>query len=71
MVTCSGSFWGPSFSEAIKELIEFRQRGDSVGMLYLPGIAPFPARLRELAFDAEGDGRIIPYTMSFIEEITE
>lgn len=70
-VTCSGSFWGYSFSEAMNQLLEFRKRSDGVGMLYLPGVAPFPARLCELAFDAQGDGRIIPYTMRFLEETAE
>ncbi len=66
-VVCSGSFFGDSLSEAMGQLIEFRQKSSGAGMLYLPGLPPFSARLLELAFDAEGDGRIILYTMKFIE----
>lgn len=69
-VTLSGSFWGGSFSEAMSQLIDFRARSGGVGMLFLPGLPPFPARLTELAFDAQGDGRIIPYTMRFLEAVT-
>lgn len=69
VVTCSGSFWGDSFSEAVNQLLDFRQRSGGVGMLFLPGIPPFPARLSELSFDAQGDGRIIPYTMRFLEAV--
>jgi hypothetical protein len=67
VVTCSGSFFGASMGEAMGQLLEFRQRSAGEGMLYLPGLPPFPARLLELVFDAEGDGRIILYTMKFIE----
>lgn len=83
IVTCSGSFWGDSFSDAMRELLRFREQSEGnpcggsnpsvggVGMLYIPGMPPFPARLAELAFDAQGDGRIIPYTMKFIEAAGE
>lgn len=77
VVTCSGSFWGASFSETMRELSRFREEsggslsGGNVGMLYIPGMPPFTARLTELAFDAQGDGRIIPYTMKFIEATGE
>lgn len=71
VVTCTGSFWGESFSDAMRELLKFREQGDGVGMLYLPGMPPFAARLVELAFDAQGDGRIIPYSMRFIEAMGE
>jgi hypothetical protein len=67
VVTCSGSFFGASMGEAMGQLLEFRKRSAGEGMLYLPGLAPFPARLLELVTDAEGDGRIILYTMKFIE----
>jgi len=71
IVTCFGSFWGDSYSAAMRELLEFRQKSAGVGMLYLPGIPPFSARLSELSFDAQGDGRIIPYTMRFVEAAGE
>lgn len=69
-VILSGSFWGGSFSEAMSQLLEFRAKSGDVGMLFLPGLPPFPARLVELAFNASGDGRIIPYTMRFLEAMT-
>lgn len=70
VVVLSGSFWGDSFSEAMSQLLDFRAKSGDVGMLFLPGLPPFPARLTELAFDARGDGRIIPYTMRFLEAVT-
>lgn len=69
VVTLNGSFWGDSFSDAISQLLDFRAKSGGIGMLFLPGVPPFPARLTELAFDAQGDGRIIPYTMRFLEAI--
>lgn len=70
VVTLSGSFLGDSFSGAMGQLLDFRAKSGDVGMLFLPGLPPFPARLTELAFDACGDGRIIPYTMQFLEAVT-
>ncbi len=67
VVVCSGSFFGDNFSAAMSQLLDFREKSGDVGMLYVPGVAPFAARLVELAFDARGDGRIIPYTMRFLE----
>ncbi len=63
VITCSGSFFGNGMTEAMGQLLEFRRKAEGEGMLYLPGLPPFPARLLELKFDAEGDGRIILYTM--------
>lgn len=69
-VTCAGCFFGDNFSEALAQLLEFRQKSDGeTGMLYLPGLPPFPAKLVELAFEATGDGRVIPYTMRFLEAV--
>lgn len=68
-VKCQGSFFGDSFGEAVGQLEQFRQKADraEAGTLFLPGIAPFPAYLQELCYEASGDGKIIPYTMTFIE----
>lgn len=69
IVRCSGSFFGTSFREAMAQLTEFRQKTNETtgGMLFIPGVEPFMAQLREFAFDAQGDGRIIGYTMVFVE----
>ncbi len=40
-------------------------------MLYLPGVEPFSARLSDIAFDLTGDGRVVPYTMRFMEAVGE
>lgn len=68
-VRCQGSFFGGNFPEAMSQLQEFRGKtGDGErGMLLIPGLSPFMAYLKELVFDAQGDGRIIPYTMVFVE----
>ena len=68
-VRCQGSFFGDSFTQAAAQLRAFRRKaGDGErGMLLVPGMAPFLAHLKELAFDATGDGKIIPYTMVFVE----
>lgn len=69
VVRCSGSFFGASAQLALAQLKKFQSAcGDGgSGMLYLPGMEPFMARLQEFAFEAQGDGRIIPYTMIFLE----
>ena len=68
-VRCQGSFWGNTFGEAVAQLEEFRRKAERepAGALFIPGVAPFQAHLRELVFEAAGDGRIIPYTMVFVE----
>jgi hypothetical protein len=69
IVKCSGSFFGDTYTQAMAQLLEFRAKTakGEAGMLFLPGIPPFMARLREFVFDAVGDGRIIAYTMEFVE----
>lgn len=68
-VRCQGSFFGVTFQEAMSQLQAFRAAtaDGKRGMLLVPGLAPFMAFLRELTFDAQGDGRIIPFTMVFVE----
>lgn len=68
-VRCQGSFFGASYHEAMSQLRDFRARtaDGGRGMLLVPGMAPFLAYLKELTFDATGDGKIIPYTMLFTE----
>lgn len=73
-VTCRGVFLGTSFEDAMAQLRQFRQTaaGGGAGTLFIPGVEPFPAHLKEFVFEAEGDGRILPYTMVFLEaEVAE
>lgn len=69
VVRCAGSFFGESFGEAAAQLEAFRRGAerDAPGTLFLPGVEPFQAHLRELVFETSGDGRILPYTMLFVE----
>lgn len=69
VVQCSGSFFGNSYAQALAELEAFRKSADAntPGSLFLPGMHPFFAYLREFVYEASGDGRIIPYTMTFVE----
>lgn len=68
-VRCTGSFWGTSFESACADLAAFRQTCAQIeaGLLFIPGLAAFPAYLREFRCEASGDGRILPYTMLFVE----
>ena len=72
-VRCQGSFFGATFHEAVSQLQEFRERAGTAerGLLLIPGMQPFLAYLRELSFDSTGDGKIIPYTMVFVEAVAE
>ena len=68
-VTCKGAFFGASYSEASVSLQRFRAAacGGATGLLFLPGMEPFPGRLTDFAVEAQGDGCIISYTMVFDE----
>ena len=68
-VRCAGTFFGDTYTQAMAQLLDFREKTSpgQAGMLFLPGIPPFMARLRSFSFDARGDGRIIEYTMEFLE----
>lgn len=68
-VRCGGSFFGDSFEEVAAQLEQFRQTAgkEGPGTLMLPGVTPFEAYLREFVYEADGDGRVIPYTMTFAE----
>lgn len=69
---CSGSFFGETFADAMRELTRFRQKtaDGKTAMLFLPGTEPFLARLTDFTFNAQGDGRVIPYTARFLEAKT-
>lgn len=69
VVRCEGSFFGDSFATASARLDAFRRRaeGEEPGALFVPGEEPFLAYLQEFVFEAAGDGRIIPYAMTFLE----
>ena len=68
-VRCGGCFFGENAAQALAQLSRFRQEADGgrTGMLYLPGVEPFMATLREFVFEEQGDGCILPYTMVFAE----
>ena len=69
IITCKGAFLGRSFTEAAAQLQNFRTvaAGHQTGLLFIPGLEPVPAYLRELVCEASSDGRILPYTMVFVE----
>ena len=69
-VVCSGSFAGLTPREALEQAAEFRRKtaDEQSGILFLPGMEPFPAQLREFILEAEGDGRVLPYTLTFVEQ---
>lgn len=69
-VKCCGCFLGDTPEEAFALAAEFRQKtsASQAGMLFVPGLSPFPARLREFVLDAQGDGRALPYTITFLEQ---
>ena len=68
-ITCKGSFFGASFAEAAAELENFRAEaaGKQAGLLFVPGLEPMQVYLREIVCEASADGRILPYTMVFVE----
>lgn len=68
-VTCSGSFFSATFRQTLAQLESLRQKaaGDQPGLLFLPGMEPFPAYLEQFVFDAKGDGKVISYTIVFVE----
>lgn len=69
VVRCTGSFFGSSYAQALAQVNAFQRSADknTPGSLFLPGMKPFFAYLREFVYEANGDGRIIPYTMIFVE----
>ncbi|MCL2056717.1 MAG: hypothetical protein FWH02_05815 [Oscillospiraceae bacterium] len=68
-VVCSGSFSGANAADALEQAAGFRRSTahEQSGVLFLPGMEPFTAQLREFVMEAEGDGRVIPYTITFVE----
>jgi len=69
-IVCGGSFTGITPREALEQAVEFRRKtlSQRPGMLFLPGMEPFMAQLREFILDAEGDGRVLPYSITFVEQ---
>lgn len=69
-ITCNGSFFGNSSSTPSSNMQELLSMADneSAGMLYLPGLKPTFAFLKEASFFCIEDGRILPYTLVFYEE---
>ncbi|MCL2068340.1 MAG: hypothetical protein FWH00_00415 [Oscillospiraceae bacterium] len=69
VVTCKGAFFGRSYTEAVSQLERFRaaSANERPGLLFIPGLPPIHAHLKELAVEASGNGEILPYTMVFVE----
>lgn len=68
-ITCKGSFVGATPALAMEQAAEFRRKtaNEQAGMLFLPGMEPISARLRELVLEASGDGKVLPYAITFVE----
>lgn len=68
-VRCRGCFFGETLEEAAAQLAAFRRAAEGCGarLLFLPGLESFPAVLESFAYEAAGDGRILPYTMTYVE----
>jgi len=68
-VICAGSFVCASALQAQELLARFKEKtsGVSPGALILPGFEPMLAVLAESSFEARGEGRVLPYTMRFVE----
>ena len=69
IVTCRGAFFGASYTQAASQLERFRASAaiGQAGLLFIPGLPPMLAHLREFVVEATDDGRILPYTMIFAE----
>ena len=69
IVTCRGAFFAASYAQAASQLEHFRASAAAgqAGLLFIPGLPPMFAHLREFIVEASGDGRILPYTMIFAE----
>lgn len=68
-VTCQGSFFGTSPQEVRKQLDSFQSAtSTAANLLILPGYPPFVATLESVSIRCESDGKILPYTMIFVEE---
>jgi hypothetical protein len=73
-VRCSGSFLAPTPPQAAALVAEFEEKSaDSTpGILVLPGLGSMEAVLTELRWEAVGEGREVPYTMTFLQaEVSE
>lgn len=72
-VRCTGSFLAHSAREAAAIAAEFEAKtaDPSPGILLLPGLGSMEAVLAELRWEAQGDGRELPYVMSFVQAEVE
>ena len=68
-VRLGGDFVCATAAGSAALIAEFERRavGTTPGVLLLPGMEPIICLLAEHTFQARGDGRVIPYTMRFIE----
>jgi hypothetical protein len=69
-VTMKGCFLGSTIRDAMEQAAAFRRKtaAGEAGTLFLPGMEPFTAQLKEIALEAVGEGLILPYTMVFVEQ---
>ena len=69
-IKCYGVFTGKKLADTLSQIDIFTKRHTTgtAKMLFVPGIEPFYAVVKEFAVDMQGDGRLIPYTILFVEE---
>lgn len=73
VVRCEGCFYGRTPEEAAGQMERFLEAAGETegekqsGALFLPGMRPFQAHLREFSVTAKEDGCILPYHMVFVE----
>lgn len=69
-IVCKGYFWSQSREETELQVERFlaEARERQPGLLFLPFGAPLSVYLERYSLEAVGDGRIIPYTLTFVRE---
>lgn len=70
LITCKGCFFADTAEKANLQLEGLLKAGEDKngGLLFIPGQLPFKAHLKECAVSWAKDGRVIPYTILFVEE---
>jgi hypothetical protein len=69
-VRCEGCFLGRDAADALAQAAALRQkcRDGEAGTLFVPGMEPMQALMKEIVLEASGEGRIIPYCIVFMEQ---
>lgn len=65
---CKGVFWGATAKGAKDELDRFLNSAKEENLLFLPEEEPFFAVVNSWGAGCSGDGRVIPYTIVFLEK---